>query len=78
MSSTPTLGTLLERAESWPEEARAELMQFMISTETKHFGVYRLSDDERAAVRVGLAQAKKGKFASDARIQNVFKKYRRA
>ncbi|MDO8552863.1 MAG: hypothetical protein Q7S01_05085 [bacterium] len=78
MSRTQTLGTLLERAESWPEEAQAELLQFMVNTETKHFGVYRLSDDERAAVRVGLSQAKKGKFASDTRVQGVFKKFRRA
>jgi len=78
MSSTETLDTLIERAESWPEEARAELLQFMINTETKHFGVYRLSNEERAAVRVGLAQAKAGKFASDKRVQSVFKRFRSA
>ena len=78
MNKVETLDTLIERAESWPEEARAELLQFMINTETKHFGMYRLSDEERAAVRVGMAQAKADKFASDKRVQSVFKRFRRA
>ena len=78
MNEAETLDTLIERAESWPEEARAELVQFMINTETKHFGAYRLSDEERAAVRVGLAQAKRGKFASESKVQSVFKRFRRA
>jgi hypothetical protein len=47
MAQAKTLETLMERAASWPEDAQAELVRFMIDTEAKHFGVYRLTDEER-------------------------------
>ena len=68
--------TLLERVASWPEEAQAELLQSVVEIETKHFGVYRLSDDERAAVRRGLEEMRQGKFASDEQVEAVFNRYR--
>jgi predicted transcriptional regulator len=39
-------------------------------------GVYRLSDDERAAVREGLAQAERGEFVADDVVESYFNKYR--
>jgi len=77
MQKPTSLNTLLERAESWPEEAQAELAQFVIETEVKHFGVYRLSDEEREALRVGQEQARRGEFASDEDIKALFDRYRR-
>lgn len=77
MQKPSSLNTLLERAESWPEEAQAELAQFVIETEMKHFGVYRLSDEERKALRVGQEQARRGEFASDEDIKALFDRYRR-
>jgi len=76
MAKAKKLDTLLQRAETWPEEAQAELAQFMIETEVKHFGVYRLSDEERKAVREGLEEARQGKFASDEEVKAVFDRYR--
>jgi len=66
---------ILDRVEDWPDEAQAELFQSVIDIETKYFGVYRLSDEERAAVREGLSQANRGEFASDADIAELFKRY---
>jgi predicted transcriptional regulator len=77
MQNQPKLDTLLERAETWPEEAKAELAQFLIETEVKHFGVYRMSDEERRAVRQGLEEARQGKFASDEEVKAAFDRYRR-
>ena len=68
--------TLLERVASWPEEAQAELLQSVVDIETRHFGVYRLSDDERTAVRRGLEEMRQGKFASDEQVEAVFNRYR--
>jgi len=70
------LETLLESVRTWPEEAQAELLHFMIDIETKHVGVYRLSDDERAAVRRGLQEMREGKFATDEEVAAVFNRYR--
>lgn len=38
--------------------------------------VYRLSDDEREAVRMGLAQADRGEFVSDADVQAFRNRHR--
>jgi predicted transcriptional regulator len=78
MTQTKTLETLLDRAASWPEEAQAELVRFMIDTEAKHFGVYRLSDEERAAIERGLDDIREGRFASDDEIASLFARYRRS
>jgi predicted transcriptional regulator len=67
---------ILERIADWPEEAQAELLQAMLEIEVKHFGVYRLSDDERAVVREGLAQAERGEFAPDEQVAALFNRYR--
>jgi hypothetical protein len=76
MTQTKKLDALMERAASWPEEAQAELVRFMIDTEAKHFGVYRLSDDEREAIRRGLDDLRGGRLASDAEVAAVFDRYR--
>jgi lysyl-tRNA synthetase class I len=78
MTQTKTIETLLDRAASWPEEAQAELVRFMIDTEAKHFGVYRLSDQERAAIEQGLEDIREGRFASDEEIAALFGRYRRS
>lgn len=77
MSQTKTLEALMERAASWPDEAQAELVRFMIDTEAKHFGVYRLTDEERAAIRKGLDDARHGRFATDEAVAELFSRYRR-
>ena len=67
---------ILDRIEAWPTEAQAELMQSIVDIEEKHVGIYRLSDDERAAVRRGLAEMREGKFASDERVAAIFNRHR--
>ena len=65
------------RIDAWPEEAQAELVRSVIEIEQKHFGVYRLSDDERAAVRDGLAEAERGEFMPDEVMADFFKRHTR-
>ena len=76
MAQTNSFNSLTERIASWPEEAQAELVRLMIDTEAKHFGVYRLSDEERDAVRKGMEAADRGEFASDEEIAALFARYR--
>lgn len=77
MSETRTLETLMERAASWPEEAQAELVRFMIDTEAKHFGVYRLDDEDRTRIERSMAAARRGEFASDDEVAALFARYRK-
>jgi hypothetical protein len=73
---TKIVESILDRIASWPEEAQAELIQSMVEIETKHFGVYRLSEEERAAVREGLEQAKRREFVPDDVVAEFFNRYR--
>jgi predicted transcriptional regulator len=68
--------TILDRIADWPEEAQRDVMQAVVDIEAKHFGVYRLSDDERTAVREGLAQADCGEFVPDDVVEAYFNQYR--
>jgi hypothetical protein len=67
---------LLERVSTWPEEAQDEFVKSVADIENKHLGVYRLSDEERGAVRRGLADMREGRLASDAEVAAVFSRSR--
>jgi len=70
------LEILLERVSTWPEEAQEEFVRSVANIERKHLGPYRLSDDERNAVRQGLAEVREGRLASDEAVAAVFNRYR--
>jgi predicted transcriptional regulator len=70
------LEILLERVSTWPEEAQDEFVKSVADIENKHLGVYRLNDEERDAVRRGLADMREGRLASDAEVAAVFNRYR--
>jgi len=59
------LETLMERVATWPKEAQAELLESVLAIERKHLGVYRLSEEERTAVRRGLKEMRQQKFATE-------------
>jgi hypothetical protein len=68
--------TLLERVADWPEEAQAELVQSIVDIEAKHFGVYKVSSEERAAIEHALEELRQGKLANDEDVAAVFNRYR--
>lgn len=77
MSQIKTLEALMERAASWPDEAQAELVRFMIDTEAKHFGAFRLDDEDRKRIERSLTAARRGEFASDEEVSALFARYRK-
>jgi hypothetical protein len=70
------LEILLERVANWPEEAQEEFVKSVADIENRHFGIYPLSDEERSAVRRGLAEVHQRKLASDGAVAAVFNRYR--
>jgi predicted transcriptional regulator len=67
---------LVDRVAALSEEAQAELVAALAEIEAKHAGTYRLSDKERAGVRRGLEEMRRGQFASDEDVEAVFKRFR--
>jgi predicted nucleotidyltransferase len=72
-----TLRDLLAHAETWPREDQDELAEYAREIEARRTGIYRMSDDERAAVNQGMAEADQGKFVSDDVVAKADKRHDR-
>ena len=75
---SPGTRTLLEQVESWPLEDQEELAGVAREIESRRTGVYRLSDEERTAVRAGIDAARRGDFASDEEMDEFYRRHSRA
>jgi predicted transcriptional regulator len=70
---SPETRTLLEQVQSWPEEDQEELADVAREIESRRTGVYRLSDDERVAVRAGMEAARRGDFVPDDEMEEFYR-----
>jgi hypothetical protein len=75
---SPGTKTLLEQVQSWPKEDQEELAEVAREIESRRTGVYRLSDEERTAVRAGIDAARRGDFASDEEMDEFYRLHSRA
>ena len=72
------LKDVMERVESWPQEAQEELAEIAREMdEGLRGGVYRAPPEELAGIDRGLKAARDGRFASDRDVEAVFAKHRR-
>ena len=75
---SPKTKTLLEQVQSWPEADQEELADVAREIESRRTGIYRLSDNERTAVRAGMDAASRGDFAPDEEIEALYRLHHRA
>jgi predicted transcriptional regulator len=68
------IDAVLESVRSWPEEDQEELVEVAREIEARRKGVYVMNNEERAAVREGLDQARRGEFVSDEEMDAFWKK----
>jgi hypothetical protein len=82
MTKTKALENLIERAAALSDDAQAEFVDAvadaMEQIETKHAGVYRLSEDERSGIERGLREMREKRFGSDDAVAAVFRRARNA
>ena len=72
-----SLTDLLERAQSWPEDAQDELAQLAREIENElGRGTYDATPEELSGVDQGLRDSAEGKFATAVEIEATFAKYR--
>jgi predicted transcriptional regulator len=69
------INAVLESVRSWPQQDQEELVELAREIEARRSGVYVMSDEERAAVQEGLAQAGRGEFVPDDEMNAFWKKY---
>lgn len=75
---SPGTKTLLERVQSWPEEDQEELAEVAREIEARRSGLYRLSDEERTAVRAGRDAARRDDFIPEDEMEAFYQLHRRA
>jgi predicted transcriptional regulator len=71
------IDAVLERVRTWPAEKQEDALRALLEIEAEGTEVYKLSDDERAAIEEGMAQARRGEFATDEEVAALFARYRR-
>jgi hypothetical protein len=76
--TTKALKDVMERVESWPDEAQNELAEIARELEVAmRGGLYHPTPEELAGIDRGLKAAREGRFATDEEVEAVFAKYRR-
>lgn len=70
------IATILERVAGLPEEAHAELIESLAQIEAKYAGVYKLTEEERAALDRSFEDVQHGRFASSEKIEAILARYR--
>ena len=69
------LKEVIEHAETWPVEDQEELAEYAREIEARRTSVYTMSENERAAVRQGLAEADRGEFVPDDIVAEADKRH---
>ena len=67
---------VLERVKAWPKDRQEEAVNVLLAIEAEP-DVYVLTDEERADIEAGIAEADRGEFASDEEMAAFFKRIRR-
>jgi predicted transcriptional regulator len=70
------LKELLERVTTWPETAQEEAQTSLEAIEQDLSDSYVLTDDDRAALERSAEDVRRGRFASDEEVCEVFDRYR--
>ena len=68
------LRELLPIIETWSEEDQLALVEAAREIEAFRGGLYTMSSEEGAVVAEGLAEAERGEFASEERINALWKR----
>jgi hypothetical protein len=73
------LKDVLQRIETWPEAAQAELAELALEIDAElGNGEYTATPAELAGIDRGLKAAREARFATDRQVEELFKKHRPA
>ena len=73
---TKTLKELFKRATRWPQEVQDEAFETLRSIEKGHSGGYRLTAEDKEALRRSAEDVRRGRFASHKKVAAFFKRTR--
>jgi hypothetical protein len=67
---SPAVKTILDRVASWPADDQEELSELAREIEARRTGIYRLNEEERAAIHA----ARRGPLVSDDEVEAFWKR----
>lgn len=70
------IDAVLERVKTWPLERQEDAAAVLLRMEEVGTELYELSDEERADIVEGLAEAERGEFASQEEVDALLARYR--
>jgi hypothetical protein len=70
------LEALLDRVPTWPEEVQEDVLVWLKFVEKEMGEPYELTDDDRASIERGIADANADRFATTEEMQELFARYR--
>jgi hypothetical protein len=70
------LKDIVERLDTWPEEAQEEALQLLLALEREYSEPYELSSEDRAAIDASLEEMRQGKFATEEQVSAIFNRHR--
>ena len=70
------LKEMVDRAETWPQEAQDEAIAALQAIEAELAQPYELTEDDRRAIDRGLEDVRRGRIASDEEVSRLFARYR--
>jgi hypothetical protein len=73
---TPKRQNLLEKVAGLPEELLGDVEESVDDVLRWNDRVFRLTDDERVALREGMAAARRGEFVSDEELTAFYLRHR--
>lgn len=71
------IDAILERVRSWPPERQEDAANVLLAMEAEGTAPYELSEEERADLEEGLAEADRGEFATEEEVAAVFARFRK-
>jgi predicted transcriptional regulator len=71
------IDAVLDRVRTWPPERQEDAVRVLLRMEEAGTEVYELSPEELADIEEGMAEVRRGEFATDEEVAALFNRYRR-
>jgi predicted transcriptional regulator len=71
------IDAVLDRVRTWPPERQEDAVRVLLRMEEAGTEVYELSPEELADIEEGMAEVRRGEFATDEEVVALFNRYRR-
>ena len=70
------LENMISRMRQWPEDRQEDAARLLEAMEKTGTSIYRLTDEERRAVQLGIDEAERGEFASDDEMKQFWNRHK--